>query len=90
MIWPTNCFYHPMKSPRLRLFPLLATLALPVLAHAHPGHNGDHDFVWDFEHLTSHPLATIACLALLAAAGWGVWKLVKSRPAAKIERVKRD
>ncbi len=79
-----------MKSSRLRSLALLATLALPVLAHAHPGHDGDHDFGWDFEHLAGHPLATLACLSLLAAAGWGVWKLVKSRSATKTERVKRE
>lgn len=80
-----------MKSPQIRSLSLaLATLALPVLAHAHPGHDGDHDFVWDFGHLVENPLATIACLSLFAAAGWGVWKLVKSRNAAKTERAKRE
>lgn len=79
-----------MKSSRLRSLALLVTLALPVLAHAHPGHDGDHDFGWDFEHLANHPLATIACLAVIAAAGWGGWKLVKSRSAAKTERVRRE
>ena len=79
-----------MKSPRLRSLSLLATLGLPVLAHAHPGHDGDHDFVWDFSHLAENPLATIACLSLLAAAGWGVKKLLQSRTAAKTERAKRE
>lgn len=79
-----------MKSPRLRLLPILAALALPVLSHAHPGHEGDHDFGWDFEHLANHPLATIACLAVLVAAGWGVNKLLKSRAAAKAERARRE
>ena len=79
-----------MKPPQLRLLSLAATLALPVLGHAHPGHDGDHDFVWDFAHLAGNPLATIACLSLFAAAGWGAWKLVKSRNAAKTERAKRE
>jgi hypothetical protein len=78
-----------MKSPRF-LSLALVTLALPVLAHAHPGHDGDHDFVWDFEHLANNPLATIACLALLAAAGWGVRSFLKSRQSAKAERAKRE
>lgn len=78
-----------MKSPRLLSVSLASAFILPVLAHAHPGHDGDHDFVWDFEHLAGHPLATVACLSLLAAASWGVWRLVKARPSAKTERVKR-
>lgn len=79
-----------MKSPRLRALSLAAALCLPVLAHAHPGHDGDHDFVWDFAHLAAHPLATMAGLALLAAAGWGVWRLVKSRATAKAEPTRRE
>jgi hydrogenase/urease accessory protein HupE len=79
-----------MKTPHRRSLLLAATLALPVLAHAHPGHDGDHDFVWDFVHLVENPLATIACLSLLVAAGWGVWRLVKGRAAAKTERAKRE
>lgn len=76
-----------MKSPRL--LPLsLAAFLLPALAHAHPGHDGDHDFVWDFDHLASHPLATIACLSLLIAAAWGVRRLSKSRAAT--DKAKRD
>jgi hypothetical protein len=67
-----------MKTSRLRPLLVAAALALPVLAQAHPGHDGDHDFVWDFEHLASHPLATIACVSVLIAAGWGVWRLLKS------------
>jgi hydrogenase/urease accessory protein HupE len=78
-----------MKSPRLRALSLAAALCLPVLAHAHPGHDGDHDFVWDFGHLVQNPFATIACLSLLVAAGWGVRKLMKSRAAAQAERAKR-
>lgn len=66
-----------MKSLKSRLLPLGLLLA-PVLAHAHPGHDGDHDFVWDFDHFFSHPLATILCVAVVAAGGWAVWRLLKS------------
>ncbi len=53
--------------PRL-LFLLLASF--PVLAHAHPGHDG-HDFGWDFRHGLTHPLTGWDhLLALLAV---GVW-----------------
>lgn len=78
-----------MKFPRLTTLSFAAALLFPALAHAHPGHDGDHDFVWDFGHLVANPLATIACLSLLAAAGWGVWKLVKSRAAAKTDLTRR-
>jgi lysylphosphatidylglycerol synthetase-like protein (DUF2156 family) len=79
-----------MKSPRFRSLLIATAFALPTLAYAHPGHDGDHELVWDFEHLADHPLATIACVSLIIAAGWGVWRLLKSRPTPKAQRVKRD
>ncbi|AOS45262.1 hypothetical protein Verru16b_02341 [Lacunisphaera limnophila] len=79
-----------MKTLRLPSVLLAAALLLPAVAQAHPGHDGDHDFVWDFGHLTANPLATIACISLLVAAAWGVRRLVKGRPAARSVRVKRD
>ncbi len=72
-----------MNSTRHRSLLFAIAFALPALAHAHPGHDGDHDFVWDFDHLASHPLATVSCLSLLVAAGWCVWRLLKSAKAAK-------
>lgn len=78
-----------MKSRRLHSLMIAAAFAIPALAHAHPGHDGDHDFVWDFGHFASNPVATVACVALLAFAGWGVRRISQSRPA-KLERVKRD
>jgi hypothetical protein len=79
-----------MKSPVARALSIAAVFLLPVLAHAHPGHDGDHDFVWDFGHLVSNPLATIVCLTLLGTAIWGVRHLLRSRPAPKAKRLKRD
>jgi hydrogenase/urease accessory protein HupE len=79
-----------MKFPRLSPLLVAAVSLLPAVAHAHPGHDGDHDFVWDFAHLVGNPLATIACVSLLAASVWGVRRLRQSRPTAKTERVKRD
>ncbi|HEX2860974.1 MAG TPA: hypothetical protein VHN79_05015 [Lacunisphaera sp.] len=78
-----------MKSPRLPALLVAAACLAPVLAHAHPGHDGDHDFVWDFGHLASNPIATIACVTLLAATAWGVGRLVQSRSSAKAERARR-
>lgn len=79
-----------MKSHRLRFLLLTAVFAAPVIAHAHPGHDGDHDFTWDFDHFVTHPLATIACVTIVAAGGWAVWQLVKSSRATKSETVKRS
>lgn len=67
-----------MKPSRLRYLLLAGLFAFPALAHAHPGHDGDHEFVWDFEHLTSHPLATLACITIVAAGGWIAWRLLTS------------
>jgi len=75
----------------LRFRPLIVTLsfAAPALAHAHPGHDGDHDFVWDFDHFAAHPLATIACVTVLGAAIWGIRLLIRSR-SAKAVSLSRD
>jgi hypothetical protein len=70
-----------MKHPRLRYLLLAGLFAAPALAHAHPGHDGDHEFVWDFGHLASHPFATLACAALIACTGVLVWRLIKSPKA---------
>ena len=67
-----------MKHPRLRYFLLAGLFAAPALAHAHPGHDGDHDFVWDFGHVVSHPFATLAWAALIAGVGLLVWRLIKT------------
>ena len=68
---------------------IVSALLSPLLAQAHPGHDGDHELVWEFDHLASHPLATIGCVAMLVAAGWGVWRLLQSRPVEKPQRISR-
>jgi urease accessory protein len=70
-----------MKHPRLRYVLLAGLFAAPALALAHPGHDGDHDFVWEFGHFASHPFATLACAALIAGTGVLVWRLLKSPKA---------
>jgi len=70
-----------MKHPRLRYVLLAGLFAAPALARAHPGHDGDHDFAWDFGHLVSHPFATLAGAALIASAGVLVWRLLKAPKA---------
>lgn len=80
-----------MKSaPRLSALLATAALVAPLTALAHPGHDGDHDFTWEFSHLVAHPIATLACLAVLAAASWAIWRSTRSSPrkAAKNPRTK--
>jgi hypothetical protein len=80
-----------MNSLRLRSLLVATAFAFPVLAQAHPGHDGDHEVVWEFAHLAAHPLATLACVSLLAAAGWRVWNLRRfAKTAAGAARSKRD
>jgi hypothetical protein len=65
-------------------------LAAPVVARAHPGHDGGHDLEWDFGHFASHPLATLACFALVAAAGWAAWRLWRAPKSTDATRIRRD
>jgi len=79
-----------MKFSRLRFALLAGLFALPALAHAHPGHDGDHELVWDFDHLLSHPIATVTCVAVVAVAGWMVWRLLKTPQSRDSVRSKSD
>lgn len=72
-----------MKPPRFRSLLILAAFVAPALARAHPGHDGEHELTWDFDHFASHPFATLACLSVLAVAGWTVWRLIKSFQSPK-------
>jgi urease accessory protein len=53
----------------LKGFVLLATL--PAIASAHPGHDGDHGFGWDFSGGFAHPLS--GWDHLLAMIAVGLW-----------------
>ena len=81
-----------MKTFVSRSLSVAAVSSLLVsLAHAHPGHDGHEggDITWDFGHLTSHPLATLGCVALLGAASWAVWSHLRSRRSERMSRVRR-
>jgi len=70
-----------MKASRLRPLLFATAFALPALAHAHPGHDGDHDFGWDFDHLAAHPLATLLCVMVLTVGVWNLGLFLRSRRA---------
>jgi hydrogenase/urease accessory protein HupE len=44
---------------------------------AHPGHDDGHELTWELSHLAEHPLATVLCLAVTAAAGALVWRSLR-------------
>jgi urease accessory protein len=44
-------------------------LALPAIAHAHPGHDGDHELTWDFSGGFLHPLTGWDHLLAMIAIG---------------------
>ncbi len=53
----------------LRLVPIVGlALLFPVLAHAHPGHEG-HDLTWDFDGGFAHPLTGWDHLLTMIAVG---------------------
>jgi hypothetical protein len=80
-----------MKSLRFRPLLLAAAIACPALAHAHPGHDGDHGLVWDFDHLAAHPLATILCFTVLTVGAWNLGLFLRSRRAkARSIAIKSD
>lgn len=64
-IWRATCSFQTMKLTR---FLALAAFALPVLAHAHPGHDG-HELTWDFAGGASHPLLGLDHLIAMVAVG---------------------
>jgi urease accessory protein len=59
-----------LTDMKLSRFFALAAFVLPVLAHAHPGHEG-HDLTWDFTSGAVHPLS--GWDHLLAMIAVGLW-----------------
>ena len=57
------------KSLGRRLLALVAVLAVAPWASAHPGHDGDHDFTWDFSGGLAHPLSGVDHLLAMIAVG---------------------
>lgn len=66
-----------MKAPRRFALTSIA-LATPAALLAHPGHDGDHDFTWDFSHLLAHPVATLLCAAVLGTAIYAIVRALRS------------
>lgn len=61
-----------MKTPLRRSFLLAASfLAIAGLAHAHPGHDGDHGLTWDFSGGLAHPFS--GWDHVLAMVAVGLW-----------------
>lgn len=61
------------KSLGRRLLTLVTVLAAAPWANAHPGHDGDHDFTWDFSGGLTHPLSGVDhLLAMIAVGLWAV------------------
>lgn len=60
-------------------------LLAPAIAMADPGHDG-HEMTWDLGHLAEHPLATIGCFLVVAAASWATWRFVFRRQSFLVPR----
>jgi hydrogenase/urease accessory protein HupE len=71
----------PMIFATLRIWALvLLCLLTTTAAQAHPGHDGHEEgdgFTWTYAHLTTHPLATVLCLAGLGLAVWLVRRTLR-------------
>jgi hypothetical protein len=66
-----------MKPLARPLFTALLACSLASVLHAHPGHDGDHEFTWDFDHLVAHPGATILCFSVIGAGVYLAYRLAK-------------
>lgn len=91
---PGTCFMpSTMKQLARRTLPLFGVFsAVAAVAQAHPGHEGHEgsSFTWDFSHLTSHPLATLVYLALLAVAVWAVRTRLRSRRSLQAQSLPKS
>ncbi len=61
----------PTKTLRSLLKGFVLLAAVPAIASAHPGHDGDHGFGWDFSGGFAHPLG--GWDHLLAMIAVGLW-----------------
>ncbi len=80
-----------MKTPmsRLRLAPF-GWLASGSVALAHPGHDDGHELIWDLNHLSSHPVATVLWVAVAILAAGVIWQAVRRRSRTQRLPVSRD
>jgi lysylphosphatidylglycerol synthetase-like protein (DUF2156 family) len=63
-----------MKTSLARAFVVsAAAVSTANLALAHPGHDDGHELTWELGHLAQHPLATLLCATVIAAATAAVW-----------------
>jgi urease accessory protein len=60
---------HSTAMKNARHVFLAAFLALPTLVQAHPGHDGDHELIWDFNGGFLHPLTGWDHLLAMLAIG---------------------
>ncbi len=58
------------------------------MVRAHPGHDG-HELTWDFGHLAQHPVATMACGAVLGIACFVAIQIRRHRAELRVQRVSR-
>ena len=82
-----------MKLLARRALPLFAAYsAAAVQVHAHPGHEGHEGggFTWDFSHLVSNPLATLAYLTLLVVAVLAVRSHLRHRRSVQAQSLRRS
>lgn len=78
-----------MKPSLLRIASIsVLILASIVPLAAHPGHDDGHELTWDLGHLTAHPIATAAWLAVFAAAGWATFVLLRRAPALRAQSLR--
>jgi len=85
-------FFPSMSFLSRRLLSVVvASSLIASVALAHPGHDGHEgggEFRWDFSHLASYPVATLAFVAIAGAAIW----MIAGRSSARLSaaRVRRS
>lgn len=87
--WNVNCLDGGTMTFAFRraFIPSAVFVFSAALAHAHPGHDG-HELTWDLSHLADHPMATVACFAIVTVASFVGWRLLRRDATLRVQSLR--